>query len=69
VTIDAIRYCKLARDRGDAGALLPISAYCMKHPPVQMVDQEARILIEQYIKQATPKAQIQAEKKKPVVIK
>ena len=69
VTIDAIRYCKLARDRGDAGALLPISAYCMKHPPVQMVDQDARILIEEYINQATPNAQIRAEKKKPVVIK
>jgi myo-inositol-1-phosphate synthase len=69
VTIDAIRYCKLARDRGDAGTLLPISAYSMKHPPVQMVDQEARKLIEEYINQATPRNQIPAENKKPVVIK
>jgi len=69
VTIDAIRYCKLARDRGDAGALLPISAYCMKHPPVQMVDQDARRLVEEYITQAPVEVQVQAEKKKPVVVK
>jgi myo-inositol-1-phosphate synthase len=69
VTMDAIRYCKLARDRGDAGALLPISAYSMKHPPVQMVDQEARKLIEEYINQSAPEMHIPADKKKPVVIK
>ncbi|MCD6353252.1 MAG: inositol-3-phosphate synthase, partial [Proteobacteria bacterium] len=53
VTIDAIRYCKLARDRGEAGPLLPISAYCMKHPPVQMTDHEARKLIDEYIDKTT----------------
>jgi hypothetical protein len=41
----------------------------MKHPPVQMVDQEARRLIEEYINQPTTKARILSEKKKPVVIK
>lgn len=70
VTIDAIRYCKVARDRGDAGALLPISAYCMKHPPVQMVDHEARRLIEEYITNGEQhEEQIQEERKKPVIVK
>lgn len=69
VTIDAIRYCKIARDRGDAGALIPISAYCMKHPPVQMYDHEARKLIEEYISQAPAESLIVEEKKRPVSIK
>jgi len=50
MAIDAIRYCKIARDRGEGGALLPMSAYAMKHPPQQMVDTEAKALIEKYIK-------------------
>ncbi len=49
VVIDAIRYCKIARLRGDAGVLIPISSYAMKHPPQQMADSEARKLIEAYI--------------------
>ena len=49
VTIDAIRYCKIARESGDKGVLLPISAYAMKHPPKQIADSEARALIEKYI--------------------
>ena len=49
VTIDAIRYCKIARESGDKGVLLPISAYAMKHPPKQIADLEARALIEKYI--------------------
>jgi len=69
VTIDAIRYCKVARDRGDSGALLPISAYCMKHPPVQMLDHEARKLIEEYLDLAASSGKIREEKRKPVVIK
>ena len=55
IAIDCIRYCKLARERGDAGALIPISAYCMKHPPIQMSDEEARKLIEEYIKESVEK--------------
>jgi myo-inositol-1-phosphate synthase len=54
----------VARDRHDAGALLPVSAYCMKHPPVQMYDHEARKLIEEYIKQTPAK-----EGKQPISIK
>jgi len=70
VTIDAIRYCKVARDRGDAGALLPISAYCMKHPPVQMVDHEARRQIDEYISAVeTGETSASEERKKPVIVK
>jgi myo-inositol-1-phosphate synthase len=47
--IDAIRYCKVARERGDAGPLLPISSYTMKHPPQQMNEPVARRLIEEYL--------------------
>lgn len=49
VAIDAIRICKIARDRGIAGPLLPIAAYTMKHPPVQMPDTDARVKIENFI--------------------
>src|ERR671921_877840 len=36
VMIDAIRGLKLAIDRGVAGPIESISAYCFKHPPIQM---------------------------------
>jgi myo-inositol-1-phosphate synthase len=49
VAIDAVRYCRLARDRREAGILLPVSAYFMKHPPVQMEEGEARRQIENYL--------------------
>jgi len=48
-TIDAIRVCKLARDRGQAGPVLGISAYTMKHPPKQFTDNEAREMLERFI--------------------
>ena len=58
VSIDAIRCCRLARDHGLAGPLLPTSAYLMKHPPIQMTDTEARTGVEEFIAQcaAPPKA-------------
>jgi len=49
IVIDVLRYVKLARERGLAGPLLPISAYTMKHPPVQMTDGEAAALIEAFL--------------------
>lgn len=52
VAVDAIRICKVARDRGEGGPLLPISAYTMKHPPVQMEESEARFQIESYLSEA-----------------
>jgi myo-inositol-1-phosphate synthase len=36
VMIDAVRATKIAIDRGISGSLDSISAYCFKHPPVQM---------------------------------
>jgi myo-inositol-1-phosphate synthase len=36
VMIDAARCAKIAIDRGVSGPLESISAYCFKHPPVQM---------------------------------
>jgi myo-inositol-1-phosphate synthase len=49
VVIDAIRFCQVARNRGEAGVLLPASAYLMKHPPRQMAEDEARRLLEVYL--------------------
>lgn len=36
VMIDAVRGAKIALDRNISGSLESISAYCFKHPPVQM---------------------------------
>jgi myo-inositol-1-phosphate synthase len=49
VVIDAIRLCRMARDRKEAGPLYPVSAYFMKHPPVQVPDSTAREMIEDFI--------------------
>ena len=48
-TVDAIRCCKLARERGLAGPLEAISAFTMKHPPTQYTDTKAREMVEQFI--------------------
>jgi myo-inositol-1-phosphate synthase len=50
VVIDAIRCCKLALDRGIAGPLLGPSAYFMKSPPKQFPDDQARDMVERFIK-------------------
>lgn len=52
IVIDVIRYVKIARERGLAGPLLPISAYTMKHPPVQMRDVDAARQIEAFLGEA-----------------
>jgi len=52
IVIDVLRYVKLARERGLAGPLLPISAYTMKHPPVQMRDVDAARQIEAFLEKA-----------------
>ena len=49
-SIDAIRICKLAKDRKIGGPLLGISAYTMKHPPVQFPDELAKEMVEQFIR-------------------
>jgi myo-inositol-1-phosphate synthase len=50
VVIDAIRSAKLAKDRGIGGPILSASAYFMKSPPVQYRDDEARELVERFIR-------------------
>ncbi|HDI13130.1 MAG: inositol-3-phosphate synthase [Hadesarchaea archaeon] len=49
VIIDAIRAVKLALDRGIGGPLLSVSAYFFKHPPVQMLDVDAKQAVEDFI--------------------
>jgi myo-inositol-1-phosphate synthase len=49
IVIDVIRAVKLARQRGLAGPLLSVSAFSMKHPPVQMRDAVATRRIEEFI--------------------
>jgi len=49
VVIDAIRLCRIARDRGEAGPLYPVSAYFMKHPPTQISDTAAKQLLEEFV--------------------
>lgn len=49
VVIDAIRCCKIARDRRVGGVLTSPSAYFMKHPMVQFPDEEARDMVEEFI--------------------
>ena len=56
-SIDAIRACKLARDRGLAGPLEGLSAYLMKHPPVQFTDNEARQRVERFLNGETETAE------------
>jgi myo-inositol-1-phosphate synthase len=50
VVIDAIRCAKLALDRGIGGALVGPAGYFMKSPPVQFTDEEARDLVEAFIR-------------------
>jgi len=42
VMVDAIRGTKVALDRGVSGQLESLSAFCFKHPPVQMPYQAAK---------------------------
>jgi myo-inositol-1-phosphate synthase len=50
IVIDAVRLAKLALNNGIAGALEGPSAYLMKSPPKQIVDDEAREAVEDFIK-------------------
>jgi myo-inositol-1-phosphate synthase len=51
IVIDAVRLAKLALNNGISGALEGPSAYLMKSPPKQIPDDEARELVERFIKQ------------------
>jgi myo-inositol-1-phosphate synthase len=50
VTIDAIRCCRLARERKIGGPLTSVSAYAMKHPPEQVPDPLGRQMVEDFIR-------------------
>ncbi len=54
VVIDAVRCAKLALDRGLSGALTAPSSYFMKSPPTQYTDNQARELVEAFIRDADP---------------
>ena len=49
VVIDAIRLAKIARDRKESGPLFAMSAFFMKHPPVQMTDSKSLQMIQDFI--------------------
>ncbi len=49
VSIDAIRCAQLGLDRGLGGNVTYASSYYMKHPPVQMSDEEARRKLDEWI--------------------
>lgn len=49
VSIDAIRCCKLALERGKGGILYSPSSYFMKHPPKQVTDDEAYQAVQKFI--------------------
>lgn len=42
IMIDAIRGTKIAIDRGISGVLESVSAYCFKHPPIQLPYNQAK---------------------------
>jgi myo-inositol-1-phosphate synthase len=51
VVIDALRCAKLAKDEGIGGALLGPSAYFMKSPAIQYTDEQARLMVEAFIRE------------------
>jgi len=54
VVVDAIRVAKIALDRKIGGPLLEASSYFMKHPPQQMREQDARAMLDEFIKGGSP---------------
>lgn len=50
IVADALRYCKIALDRGISGPLIGPSAWLMKHPPEQFSDSKAKELAERFEK-------------------
>jgi myo-inositol-1-phosphate synthase len=75
VVIDAIRCAKIALDRGIGGALNGPSSYYMKSPPLQFTDDEARELVEAFIRGDEPAAKPKrrnaaaARARKPALVK
>lgn len=52
VSIDAIRCCKIALDNNISGILEGPSAFFMKHPPVQHLDEKAHAMVQEFIGKA-----------------
>jgi myo-inositol-1-phosphate synthase len=50
VVIDGVRCAKIGLDRGLKGALVAPSSYFMKSPPKQFPDDQARRMVEEFIK-------------------
>jgi myo-inositol-1-phosphate synthase len=50
IIIDALRACKIAKDRGIGGPITSPSSYFMKSPPEQFDDSTCRDLVEKFIK-------------------
>src|SRR5215470_9520708 len=48
--IDAIRCCRVARDRKVGGPLSSVAAYLMKHPPRQLTDDLAKEQVERFLR-------------------
>ena len=48
VMVDALRGTRVALDRGVSGQLESLSAFCFKHPPVQMPYQVAKVAFEEF---------------------
>jgi len=48
VMVDAVRGTRLALDRGTSGQLESLSAFCFKHPPVQMPYPAAKAAFEEF---------------------
>lgn len=55
VVIDAVRCAKLALDHGIGGPLIEPSSYFMKSPPKQFTDEQAREILEEFIKKHSSK--------------
>ncbi|MDE3231580.1 MAG: inositol-3-phosphate synthase, partial [Chloroflexota bacterium] len=51
VVIDALRCAKLAKNNGISGELLGPSAYFMKSPAIQYTDEQARLMVEEFIRE------------------
>ncbi|MDG6996070.1 MAG: inositol-3-phosphate synthase [Nitrososphaerota archaeon] len=53
IVVDAIRYCKVALEKGRGGPLVEASAWLMKHPPKQMSDAVARNMTNEWLEEAS----------------
>jgi len=49
VVVDAIRYCKIALDKKAGGPLVEASAWLMKHPPVSLTDDVAKVKVGEWV--------------------